>query len=280
MIEIGIHPATLPVARDSRVTVAIRNHGDHRCRRIYVRLDLPPGFILTSGRKYIEVPELGAGETYSHLIQIRPNQSGSYHVRAKNASYRDALDVRHELKLEQLITVEPTAVPLAPSDPGSSTESRLVRQPADDPAVKVPGSGGGLAFLCHSSGDKQQVRDLHRRLKQASIDCWLDEEDLLPGQDWDREIRKAIKRARFVLACFSESSINKAGYVQKELKFALDRADEQPEDTIFLIPVRLAQCEIPRRLSHLHYVDLYQPQGFDKLLKVLQDDNSQRRARR
>jgi hypothetical protein len=40
-------------------------------------------------------------------------------------------------------------------------------------------------FLCHSSGDKQAVRDLYRRLRGDGLDPWLDEENLLPGQNWD-----------------------------------------------------------------------------------------------
>ena len=48
-------------------------------------------------------------------------------------------------------------------------------------------------FLCHSLGDKAQVRDLHSRLKSDGIRCWFDEEDLVPGQDWDLEITKAIE---------------------------------------------------------------------------------------
>src|SRR5258706_14627645 len=39
-------------------------------------------------------------------------------------------------------------------------------------------------FLCHSSRDKAAVRALYRRLKDDGFDPWLDEEKLLPGQDW------------------------------------------------------------------------------------------------
>jgi hypothetical protein len=39
-------------------------------------------------------------------------------------------------------------------------------------------------FLCHSSGDKPKVRDLYRRLQQDGFAPWLDEEDLVPGQDF------------------------------------------------------------------------------------------------
>jgi len=51
-------------------------------------------------------------------------------------------------------------------------------------------------FLCHSSQDKPIVRELYQRLlTEGWIDPWLDEEKLLPGQDWDMEIEKAMEAA-------------------------------------------------------------------------------------
>jgi hypothetical protein len=48
-------------------------------------------------------------------------------------------------------------------------------------------------FLCHSSGDKPEVRNLYQRLSSDGFDPWLDEEKLLPGQKWKSEIPKAVK---------------------------------------------------------------------------------------
>jgi len=76
-------------------------------------------------------------------------------------------------------------------------------------------------FLCHSSGDKPAVRDLYKRLQADGFDPWLDEEDLLPGQDWQREIPKAVRSAEAIIVCLSQASINKEGYVQKEIGEAL-----------------------------------------------------------
>jgi hypothetical protein len=116
-----------------------------------------------------------------------------------------------------------------------------------------------LVFLCHSSGDKERVRQLYHQLTADGVRCWFDEEDLLPGQDWESEISKAIRRSRFVLACISNSSISKSGFVQKELRLALDVAGEQPDGSTFLIPVRLEQCEIPDRLKRWQAADLFKP---------------------
>ena len=113
-------------------------------------------------------------------------------------------------------------------------------------------------FLCHSSTDKPIVRELYQRLlAEGWIDPWLDEEKLLPGQDWDIEIEKAVEAADAVIVCLSNNSVSKEGYVQKELRFVLDVSDEKPEETIFIVPIRLDECPLPRRLKKWQYVDYF-----------------------
>jgi len=124
-------------------------------------------------------------------------------------------------------------------------------------------------FLCHSSGDKQQVRNLYRQLLGDKIEPWLDDEKLLPGQDWNLEIRKAVRKADVVIVCLSRGSINKTGYVQKELRYALDIADEVPDGEIFLIPLKLEDCDVPERLKNRQWVNYFEDSGYGKLLKSL-----------
>jgi formylglycine-generating enzyme required for sulfatase activity len=113
-------------------------------------------------------------------------------------------------------------------------------------------------FLCHSSHDKPAVRELYQRLKtEGWIDPWLDEEKLLPGQDWDLEIEKAVEAADAVIVFLSNNSVSKEGYIQRELRFVLRIADFKPEGTVFVIPVRLDDCPMPRRLSMWQYVDYF-----------------------
>lgn len=125
-------------------------------------------------------------------------------------------------------------------------------------------------FLCHSSGDKRAVRNIYQRLKADGFDPWLDEEKLLPGQDWHFEIRKAVKTSHAVLVCLSQDSINKIGFVNKEIKYALDVADEQPEGAIFIIPVKLEECVIPDRLRTWQWVNYFEPSGYERLIRALQ----------
>ena len=128
-------------------------------------------------------------------------------------------------------------------------------------------------FLCHSSQDKPVVRELYQRLNaEGWIEPWLDEENLLPGQDWDLEIEKAVEETDAVLIFLSDNSVSKEGYVQRELRFVLNMADYKPDGTVFVIPIRLEECILPRRLKKWHYLDYFTRQdwAYQRLLLSLQ----------
>ena len=115
-------------------------------------------------------------------------------------------------------------------------------------------------FLCHASQDKPAIRNLYKRLvREPWIDPWLDEEKLLPGQDWNLEIEKAVEASDAVIVCLSSTSVAKEGYVQKELRQVLDIALEKVEGAIFILPVRLDDCELPRRLRDRQALDYFPP---------------------
>ena len=113
----------------------------------------------------------------------------------------------------------------------------------------MPASRKLRVFLCHASQDKPAVRDLYQRLAaEPWIAPWLDEEELLPGQDWNLEIEKAVESPDAVIVCVSKTSVSKEGYVQKELRKVLDIALEKLEGAIFVLPLKLEDCELPRQL--------------------------------
>lgn len=111
-------------------------------------------------------------------------------------------------------------------------------------------------FICHAKEDADRAAAIYETLTDRGHRPWMDKHDLLPGQDWDREIRRAIRKSDFFLACISKTSVSKRGYVQKEVRFALDVLGEIPPGQIFLIPIRLESCSIPAEIEHLHWIDL------------------------
>ncbi len=124
-------------------------------------------------------------------------------------------------------------------------------------------------FLCHASADKPAVRDLYKRLTADGVDAWLDAENLIAGQNWQVEIPKAIRESDVVIICLSKK-FNQRGFRQKEVRLALDTAMEQPEGEIFIIPARLEECENLETLTNWHWVNLFEEDGYKKLIQSLQ----------
>jgi len=113
-------------------------------------------------------------------------------------------------------------------------------------------------FLSYASQDKPVVRELSRRLASDGwIDPWIDEKKLLPGQDWRTKIEEAVETSDVVIICLSSNSVSKEGFVQKELRYAREIAFEKPDETIFLIPLRLDDCTVPRGLRFYQWGDYF-----------------------
>ncbi len=128
-------------------------------------------------------------------------------------------------------------------------------------------------FLCHASQDKPAVYHLYQRLlAEGWIEPWLDAKKLLLGQDWQAEIKNAVETADNVIIFLSHTSINKDGFIQKELRLAKDIALEKTEGSIFLIPLRLDGCEVPRSLQSYHWGNYFgekQEQTYSNLIDSL-----------
>jgi hypothetical protein len=124
-------------------------------------------------------------------------------------------------------------------------------------------------FLCHASEDKAQVREVYQQLKALGFVPWLDVMDILPGQDWDYVIERALETADFVLVFLSTRSVEKVGYVQREFRRALYHAEQRPEGFIHTIPVKLDDCVVPRRFRRHQWANLYENGAFERIVRAL-----------
>jgi hypothetical protein len=95
---------------------------------------------------------------------------------------------------------------------------------------------------------------------------WRDTSDLHPGQDWKKEIRRAIDSGSLAfLACFSRNTESRTeSYQNEELILAIDRMRMRPPGASWLIPIRFDDCSVPdfdlgngRSLASLQRVDLF-----------------------
>ncbi|WP_163667095.1 toll/interleukin-1 receptor domain-containing protein [Adonisia turfae] len=132
-------------------------------------------------------------------------------------------------------------------------------------------------FLAHAHEDKTEVMKLYKRLQQQGYKPWMDKKDLLGGQRWDDAIQKAINGSDIFIACLSKRSVEKRGYVQREFKMALNKCGDIPADEIYLVPVRLDDCIIPKlrqqeygiNFDDYQAIDLFETDGFEQLVKSI-----------
>jgi hypothetical protein len=128
------------------------------------------------------------------------------------------------------------------------------------------GSLGGHVFISYVREDSLHVDRLQRTLETAGVPVWRDTANLLPGEDWRLNIRRAITGSALVfIACFSNrSAARKVTFQNEELYIAIEQHRlRRPQDT-WLIPVRFDDCDIPdfwiggnRTLLSLQSVDLF-----------------------
>lgn len=123
----------------------------------------------------------------------------------------------------------------------------------------------------HNALDRAAAHRLYHSLRASGKRPWLDEEDLLPGEDWARRVRDEIRQCQFFLALLSTRSLNHRGYVQSELRLALEVLDTIPIDERFLIPLRLDDCR-PRddRIARLHSLDLFPDSSYSTAYQRLE----------
>ena len=126
-------------------------------------------------------------------------------------------------------------------------------------------------FLLYARQDEATVHRLYRRLVRDGADVWMDRAKLLPGQNWAMEIHNAIYSSDITIACLTKQFHQQGGYRHEELKIALRRANSLPSGQIFLIPARLEACELPEPLARWQCVDLFESQGYKKLLQVIKE---------
>jgi hypothetical protein len=124
--------------------------------------------------------------------------------------------------------------------------------------LALQGEADKTVFISYAREDSAEAQRLYRDLKNAGAKPWIDKEEIRAGENWDLALSKAIKNNRYFIPLFSSKSVDKIGYVNKELRYALDALDNYPEKTIFMIPVRLDDCEIPfEKLKKIQNADLF-----------------------
>jgi len=127
-------------------------------------------------------------------------------------------------------------------------------------------------FLSYVQEDLITVSSIKEYLEGKGKYVWIDNKDLLPGQNWKIEIQKAITQCNYFITCLSNNSVNKKGFFQTELKTALDIYQQVPEGGIYIIPIRLNCCLIPESLTNTQYLDWFSKNAKEKLIDAISTD--------
>ena len=121
-------------------------------------------------------------------------------------------------------------------------------------------------FISYASPDKVRVTPFYDALKKRGFNVWMDCQCLLAGQNWDFEIKRSFAKSSFVVAFVSANSISRRGYVQRELKLALDKLTERLIDDIYLIPVLLDDnLALPDELKLIQAIHASDSESYEKI---------------
>jgi len=122
-----------------------------------------------------------------------------------------------------------------------------------------------IVFISYAKEDSQIAEKIYKKLKEDNLKPWLDVHHLPVGVNWNMIIQETINKCQFFMLLLSKNSMNKKGFIQKEIKIALEIVDLLPSTDIFILPIKLDDCEIPNSLSKYHWVEYSNPQYYSKI---------------
>jgi hypothetical protein len=135
-------------------------------------------------------------------------------------------------------------------------------------------------FISYAREDEEPAAQLYEQLHKRGYRPWMDIRDLRGGQEWEPVIKQALRDADFIVVCLSNRSLSKRGFIQREIRLALECYESMPFGQALLIPVRLEECQPPPPLSRFQYVDLFLGEGFESLDQSIMEQWIERNARR
>ena len=150
----------------------------------------------------------------------------------------------------------------------SLPKCRVVRH---DSTMKplLSGSPNARIFVSYAREDQVPAGALVSFLRAAGFDIWFDKDSLYAGQDWRTVIEQEIAHARLLVICFSRSSVDKTGFVQKEMRLALQQTELRPSSRVYIIPVSLGWLCGASSLQRLHVLDVGAPDASRRLLEAI-----------
>ncbi len=126
-------------------------------------------------------------------------------------------------------------------------------------------------FLSYATPDRDRVLQVYDFLiNNGYPDAWIDCKNLHPGQLWELEIQRNLRKSEIVLVFLSNISVNKRGFVQRELRTVLKYLEEKLSDDIYIIPIKLdSDTPVPDEISQIQWLDLNSASAMTSLKQSL-----------
>jgi RES domain-containing protein len=160
--------------------------------------EITADWIRKSASAVLRVPSvLAAGNTYL----LNPLHPDYIHIAVNTVSELDdkLLKTLEESTASREGFFSSRVLELLP-EVAASVEAAIPQSPPDR-VLKI--------FLNYASGDIEAAREVRRRFQEyQGVSVWLDEDDLLPGQNREYEIRKVIKSAEIVATLLSVQALS------------------------------------------------------------------------
>jgi CRP-like cAMP-binding protein len=118
--------------------------------------------------------------------------------------------------------------------------AHLAEQQKDPPGLRN-------VFVSYAREDQEFVLRLAQDIFREGIDVWMDQLNIAPGSSWAREVGRALDTCNTMLLVLSAASLASTN-VEDEWNYFLDKGK-------WIVPVLLEECDIPFRLTRIHYLD-------------------------
>lgn len=112
-------------------------------------------------------------------------------------------------------------------------------------------------FLSYPSEHEQSAREVKDFVRAVGVDCWFDKDSIAPGLEWERERALAQADADFFLVLCATQTTGRDGVYQREINQALRQLNDKRLGTIYILPMRLEEIDLPPELARFQYVDFF-----------------------
>jgi hypothetical protein len=125
-------------------------------------------------------------------------------------------------------------------------------------------------FISYAKENQTIAENYYTWLEKEGFSPWLDIKKLKGGQNWELEIDRALQKANVVVLLMSSTSVNKRGFVQREVKDALDNLRYKRPEDIYIIPIKIEQCDVPDYISNkIQFIDNINNENFEHIKNSL-----------